>query len=107
MATLNREVEEGEQNQGVDESIAYTIDVTAWGNSPTSTSAVVKDITDSSSITDVTSTIMPSGSTSVSDNIITLPAATAMTAGKGYRIEVKMTLSGNVQEAYFIVRAEV
>jgi hypothetical protein len=102
MTVQSREVVEGRRFQGVDEIIVYTLDVSALGSSPTSTSAVVKDTTDGST---VTSTVMPSGSTSVASNVITLPALKLLTANRTYKVEVKYTLSGNTLESYFYVEA--
>ena len=45
MASMNsREVLEGVQQQGVDESIAYTLDVSAIGSDPGAVAGVVKDV---------------------------------------------------------------
>lgn len=107
MASINdREVLEGKQYQGVDESIAYTLDVgtIAAGSSPSSVAVVVKDITNAAT---VTSTVMPTGSPSVSGDVITLPALTLLTAGILYRVEVKYTLDGNVLESYFYVQGQI
>lgn len=95
-----REVKEGTQYQGVDEEITYTLDVTSWGSSPTSPSVVGKQAG-----ADVTSTIMPVGSPSVSSNVITLPKIKSLTADLTYRVEVKFTVGGNVVEAYFDIAA--
>lgn len=104
MASSNsREVLEGVQYQGADESIAYTLDVTAVGSSPSSVSVVVKDVTNSAT---VTATVMPTGSASVSSNVITLPALKLLTAGVLYRVEVKYTISGNILESYFYVQGQ-
>jgi hypothetical protein len=99
-----REVVEGIKVQGEDEIIVYTIDVTNWGDSPTSPTVVVKDMNDS--MADVTSTVMPTGSPSVNSNVITLPALKLLTADRRYRVEVKFTLAGNVLETYFVVSAQ-
>lgn len=105
MASINdREVLEGKQYQGEDESIAYTLDVTAVGSSPTSVAVVVKDITNDET---VTATVMPTGSASVSGNVITLPALKLLTAGVLYRVEVKYTISGNILESYFYVQGQM
>lgn len=104
MASSNsREVLEGKQYQGEDESIAYTLDVSAIGSSPSSVSVVVKDVTNG---TVVTSTVMPTGSPSVSGNVITLPALKLLTAGVLYRVEVMYTISGNILESYFYVQGQ-
>ena len=53
------------------------------------------------SYTDVTSTIFPAGSASISSQIITLPECKSMTENVKYRIEVKFTTSeGDIKEAY-------
>lgn len=104
MASINdREVLEGKQYQGVDESIAYTLDVSAVGSSPSSIAVVVKDVTNG---TTVTATVMPTGSSSVSGNVITLPALKLLTAGILYRVEVKYTINGNILESYFYVQGQ-
>ncbi|MFQ5435377.1 MAG: hypothetical protein ACE5FD_10920 [Anaerolineae bacterium] len=100
----NREVTEGLQYQGEDEKIAYTISTTPWGSSPTSISAVVKDV--SNAATDVTGTVMPTGSPSAAGDVITLPLLQALTAAHLYRVEVKFTCSGNTFEAWFYVQGE-
>jgi len=99
-----REVFEGKQTQGEDEEIVYTIDVSNWGDSPTSPALVVKEETDD--YTDVTSTVAPTGTASASSNIITLPTIKDLTAEKIYRAEVKFTLGGNVLELYIRIRGE-
>ncbi|MBP8055068.1 MAG: hypothetical protein KA314_04470 [Chloroflexi bacterium] len=97
-----REVREGTQFQGIDERIAYRLDVTNWGDSPTIVSVVVKDRAGN----DVTSTVM-TGTTSTTGNVITLPVLHSLIVNVRYRIEVIFTVNGNVMEAYFFVRAEV
>lgn len=99
-----REVVEGWQYQGKDESIAYTLDVSAVGDDPTSVSVDVFAHGDLD--TSVKSTVMPSGSPSVAANVITLPALTALTAGTNYRVEVKFTIGGNVLEHFFNVSGQ-
>lgn len=99
-----RGVIEGTQPQGVDESIPYTITTTNIGSSPSVTQVKVYDVRDSFS--DVTSTVMPSGSASVNGDVITLPELTALTEGRLYRVEVACTIAGADVEIYFLVRAE-
>lgn len=98
-----REVVEGTQHQGEDESVVYTIDVSNVGDSPTSPVLVVKDTTNDNE--DVTSTVA-AGSASVADNIITLQAIHSLTAVSVYRCEVAFTLSGNDLEHYFFIKAD-
>lgn len=101
---ISREVNEGEQLQGEDERIAYTIDTTPWGGTPTGAAVVAKDVTNSFAV--VTATVLPSGSPSVNGNVITLPLLQSLTRGHIYRIEVAFTSGGNNLESYFIVKAE-
>ncbi len=104
MASSNsREVLEGVQYQGVDESIAYTLDVSAIGSSPSSVTVVVKDVTNATTVTD---TVMPTNSPSVSGNVISLSALKLLTDGVLYRVEVKYTIGGNILESYFYVQAQ-
>ena len=98
-----REVIEGTQYQGADEQIAYTLDVSNWGSTPSSTSAKIFDVQNSYS--DVTGTNM-TGATSVTGDVITTPTVQSLVAGKVYRAEVKFTLSGNVFEAYFNIHGQ-
>ena len=100
-----RQVAEGEQYQGVDEEVVYTISTTKWGGSPSGVSVAVYSVS-GSTYTDVKSTVMPSGSPSVSGDVITLPPLKALTQGTIYRIEVKFTAGGNVLEPYVIIKAQ-
>lgn len=103
---IRREVEEGSQAQGVDEIIAYTIDVdphTPVVIAATATKAY--DVTDGAH-TDVSATVL-SGTTTVVTTVITTPLVQALTAGRTYRIEVKYTCSGNTYEPYFFIQAEI
>jgi len=100
MSTI-REIIESPLVQGADESIAYVLTTTPWGSSPTSVAVKVYDVL--ASDTDVTSTIIPSGTPSVNGDDITLPALKSMTAGKRYRVEIKFTCSGNTFETFAIV----
>lgn len=104
-----REIKEGLQYQGADESLVYTLTTTPWGSSPVSPTVVVWSLkpngADNDRDADVTSTVM-SGSPSVNGDVITLPPLASLTAGKKYRVEIKFTCSGNTFEAYAIVKAE-
>ena len=101
MAT-DREVKQGVQYQGVDEEIVYTLTTTNWASNPTSPSVQVKE----SDGTDVTSTVMPTNSPSVSGDVITLSPLKNLTEGKEYRVDVQFTTGSNVWEAYFRVIAQ-
>jgi hypothetical protein len=100
-----REVIEGKQYQGEDESIAYTLTVTNVGSNPTSPAATVSSVV-GGSYTDVTSTNMPTGSASAVGDVITCPALKLLVAGTLYRVEVKYTISGNIYENYFFVEGQ-
>ena len=99
-----REISQGTQYQGENETIVYTITTTNWAASPTTPSMVVKN---NSTGADVTSTIAPSGSITASGDVITLKPLTAMTAGTTYRVEVQFTVGSNTFEVYFFVLCEV
>ena len=99
----NREVIEGVQIQGEDEVIAYTVDVSALGTSPTSISVVVYD----DHRQNVTSTVMPANMPYATDAVISLSPLRALTAGVLYRVEVAYQIDGNTLESYFYVQAEL
>ena len=92
------------KEQGVDEEIVYTVDVSNVGSSPTSVGVDVFLM--NSPTTSVKATVMPSGSPSVVGNVITLPALKLLTANNTYRVEVKYTIGSSVVENYFHVMAE-
>lgn len=102
----SRAVKETDIRQGAGESIIYTITTTPWGSSPTDVTVAGYEVKPDDTFTDVTTTIIPSGSASVSGDVITLPAVTALTAEKRYRIEVLFTSGSNTFEAYFEIKAE-
>lgn len=104
---MKREIREGKQPQGIDESIVYTLTTTPWGSSPGTLSVkvyLIDQITGARS--DVTTTVMPAGSISAVGDVISLPALTALSVGEIYRIEVKFTCSGNIFEAYAYIYGE-
>jgi hypothetical protein len=95
----------GAQYQGVGESIAYQLDMTNWTTAPTGPTPKVYD--ESNASADVTTTVMPAGSASVSGATITLPLMTALTLGHVYRVEVAFTGPGsNVPKPWFEVICE-
>lgn len=98
------EIVEGMQYQGIEEQIAYTLTTTNWGSSPSSVTVKVFTVV-GSTYTDVTATVMPTGSASVVDDVITLPVLKDLTLDMLYRIEIKFTCSGNVFEAHAYVFA--
>lgn len=103
MTVREREWVESPMPQGVDEEIVYSVDISKWGNSPTSISVVVKN----EAGTDVTTTVMPSGAPSTPNPLtIQLPVMKSLTAGAEYRVEVKFTSGGQVLECYGMIRGE-
>lgn len=104
--TVTREVLESPLRQGVDEVIAYALTTTPWGTAPSAIGVVVKDM--SASGADVTATVMPLASSSAAvGDVITLAPLKLLTAGHRYRVEVKFTVSGNVEEPFFLVDGEM
>ena len=99
---VSREIVEGRQKQGVDEEVYYSLTTTPWGSDPSSVSVKAYTMPDR---TDVTSTVL-SGDASTTDDVITLPKLSGLTAGTEYRIEVKFTCSSNVLECYATIQAE-
>lgn len=109
MTNSKRQILEGEQEQGVEEEITYTLTFpTSWGvptGTPTIKGYSVNETTQA--MTDVTSTIFPTGSASIASQVITLPECKAMTEDVLYRVEVKCgTTNGDVKEAYALIRCK-
>lgn len=94
----------GKYTQGNDETIIYSVTTTSWGSTPTNVSVKAYDVTGGTR-TDVTSTVL-SGNATVVGDVITLPALTGLTAGKGYRVEVQFSTGGNTFEPYLEIQAE-
>jgi len=106
MTSATRGVNEGLQQQGVDEIITYTLTTTPWGSTPTSIVVGVDDRTNVSltGAIDVTATVMPTNTPVAAGDVITLSPLKLLTAGHLYRVEVKFTAaSGNTFEPYFDV----
>ena len=105
--TVTREIQESPTQQGVDEEVVYTLTTTPWGSDPSTDSVKVYDVTDGyASKTDVTSTVMPTGSASESGDVISLPKMKSLTAGSRYRVEIEFTCSGNTFVAWGVVEGE-
>jgi len=99
-----REIKEGLQYIGEDETIVYTLTTTPWGSSPSSPAAKIYEL-DGDTLTDVTSSCM-SGSAAAVNDVITLPSIRNCTAGTDYRVEVAFTISGNTFEAFAELKCE-
>lgn len=94
-----REVIEGVQEQGADESVRYTVTV-----DPEPSSITAVKVYSLPALTDVTATVMPSGTASNVGGVITLPNITALTESVAYRVEIKYTDGTNTLEPYFIIQ---
>jgi len=117
MANVIREIKEGKQSQGANEQITYTLTVpTTWGT-PTGTPTVtgytcIGGKLDGhnyvgGTLTDVTSTIFPTGVASVSSQDITLPECVSLTAGILYMVTVLFdTSEGDTLEAYAFIEGD-
>lgn len=101
MATNTREVVEGVQIQGEDESIRYSVDWSALGV-PSAPVVVVKV-----EGSDVTALVMPVNAPIISGNEVILSPLFGLTAGLVYRVEVRVNIGSNVLESYFMVTAQV
>lgn len=104
MANNSREVLDGLQFQGVDESVLYSVDTLPWGGSPTGVSHDVFDEEDYA--TSLKSLLMP-GSPTVATNVINLPALSGLSAGKIYRVFIDFTIAGSGLQGYFRVQGEL
>ncbi|CUS05397.2 protein of unknown function [Candidatus Promineifilum breve] len=106
MATNTREVVEGAQVQGEDESIRYSVDWSALGGQesalPSSPVVVVKV-----EGSDVTTAVMPVNAPIISGSEVILSPLLGLTAGLVYRVEVRVNIGSNVLESYFMVTAQV
>lgn len=80
------------------ETVTLTITVEGT-NAPSSPSATVYK-----GRSDVTSTVMPSGSHTASGQVITLKPATAMVAGSDYAFIIQATVGGNTEQRKLIVQ---
>jgi hypothetical protein len=107
MASSDREFVESPIEQGVDERVPYSFSLANWPTGTYSSPAVVvKNITDPNSITDVTSTVMPTNSPSISAGVFITSPLRDLTADNVYRMECKWTVdSTSIYEAYCIINA--
>lgn len=98
------EVAEAVQEQWASEVITYGLDVSRWGDGPTEPSGQVYEWDASTRAwEEVTSTVMPSGTITVTDNVITLKPLQSLTAGKYYLLLVTFTIAG--KGTPFVARA--
>lgn len=88
------EVDEGQQEQTVDERIVYTVNTTPAGGTPTNVSVTVVDRSDNDA--PATLTVMPTNSPTVAADVITLSLLRDLTVGRRYRVRVLYTSGGNI-----------
>lgn len=108
MSNSVRQILEGLQLQGTTEEVTYTLTFPASWGAPTSPSVVVSSVNEvTGALTVVTSTVMPTGSASVSGQIVTLPEMKSLTVDVLYRVVVTVASGTNVFTAKADVRAEL
>ncbi len=96
-------IEEGVKEQSAAEVLAYTLDVTKYPGTgdPSAVSVIVIEV---GSENDVTDTVMPTDSPTVSGNVITFSPLKLLTVGKTYHMRMLFTRSGNVWQPHFEIR---
>lgn len=93
-----------EVTQRPDEQVVRTVDISAWGNSPTGPSVAVWKI-DKRSAEDVTNEVVLGGDTEVDGNIIATPVIGDLEDGAQYHVVVTFALGDNpVLQVYWFVR---
>ena len=90
-------VKESPLEQGRDEEITYALTTTPWGSSPSAVLITAYDA--SASFADVSSTVL-SGASSISGDVISLPVLKSLSMGHIYRVEIKFTTGGNIEETH-------
>lgn len=102
--SLRECIESGPIPQGVDELVAYDITTTPWGSSPTSPAVIVKDVLDD--YTDVTATLMPINTPSISGDKVTFSVLKDGNMNGLYRVELLFVSGGSTFEPWFEVLFE-
>lgn len=95
--TSSLEFAEGLQEVRYGEGLIRAVDTTPWGDDPTNVSVEVHAWnSETEAWTNVTSTLVPSGTPSISGNTITLPELDfgQATVGVLYRVTVQFTIAG-------------
>lgn len=96
---MSREVMEGVQTQGANEAIAYRVSC-----SPAAVSVLAVSVFDLTGMrTDVTATMMSSGSAAINGATITLPLLRNLREGRLYEVAVRYSDGVNVVEPFFRV----
>jgi hypothetical protein len=96
-----REIVESPWEQGVEEQRPYDLTTTPWGGSPSSVTVKLYD----GDLVDVSATKL-TGSSSVNGDVITTPVVTGLSEDVIYRLEIKFTTSGRVEECYGFIYAK-
>ena len=103
-----REILEGPQVQGTTEEVTYTLTFPASWGVPTSPTVIVYSVNESTgALTNVTSTVMPTGSASATLQVATLPELKLLTDGVLYCVVVTVASGTNVFTAKAYIRAEL
>jgi hypothetical protein len=89
----------------VDEIRSYNLTTTPWGGTPTDPVVKVFSVIDGDH-TDVSTTVMPTNSPSISGDVITLSPLKSLTEGIIYRMEILFVTGGNTEEPYCMIQAE-
>ncbi len=100
---ITRQVVEGIQYIGTGESIAYSIDTTKWGDTPT---ALTLAITDSAGVDRKTDLVGGGVPSSGGGNIVNCPEISSAVIGERYRVEVGFTVAGQDCIAWFPLYGE-
>jgi len=95
------EVAEGLKYQSADEQLAYSITTTNWVSNPSNPVVMAYN---EQTHENVTSTVFPTNSPSITGDVITLSLLKSLTKGNLYRIEVKFAVGSNIYECFFRVK---
>lgn len=101
MDSESRRILESPIYQGEDEQLAYALTTTPWGSSPSTPVVTIKNAAGEDKTVDFTT-----GSASISGDVLTTPTILDLIAGAQYRLEIKFTVNGNVEEAWGDLRGE-
>lgn len=96
------EVAESPVSQSPDASIVYVLDVSEAGDNPTAPAVVGRNLSTGQIVTAQILT----GSPSVSDNLITLPACADLIINQPYQLDMLFTISGSTFERYVKIRCK-
>jgi|TARA_Y100000310_G_scaffold345771_1_gene469641 hypothetical protein len=95
------------QRQAPSEKIEYTLALAPWVSTISGTPTVLKAVDIEDPDTDVSATIVTSGSLTVATTNITLQLIKSLTLGKTYRIHVNFTDGTSTFEAIFLIECKL